>query len=426
MVLGDIAFENKRYIEAATHYGVIADRADSLDKKDASRILVRYVDSLSQTGSTEQALVPMDTLLRIAPDDAEAFGRVAQVTFDHGSPGRAAELYKELIERFGKQLTGKDRAQALYRCGESLRRANELDAALAPLEESAELDPSNPAPLESLSKYWETKEDWEKVLKVKNRHLDLESGEGRVQLLIEIGDIASGKLNDRTRAAKSFVAALEERPDDRHLLTKLMQLYSEEKDWGKLVEVVLKLADFVDEPKQKAKYLHTAAIVSARQMGDVDRALELYAKVLELDPKAEKALDEAIELRKEKGDYDGVERLLQRKLEAATAEKDRKNMLETFAELGELYEKNLGWIDRAIDAYEAAQTLDPENRARHEKLAELYASDPKQYLDKAVASQMVLLRQNPYRPETYKLLRKLYTEAKDADAAWACARRSMC
>jgi tetratricopeptide (TPR) repeat protein len=417
-VLGDLAFESKRYIEAAKHFEVIAERVASLEKKDATRILVRFVDSLSLTGSTEKALVPMDTLIRIAPDDADAIGRVAQVTFEHGAPGRAAELYKDLLERFGKQLKGKDKALALYRYGESLRASGSLDEALAPLEESADLDSSTMLPLIALSKYWEAKEDWEKAIKIKTRQLDLASGEERVTLLIEMGDIASGKLNDRTRAAKSFVAALEEKPDDRRLLTKLMQLYSEEKDWGKLVDVVLRLADFVEEPKQRAKYLQTAATVCARQMGDVERALELYQKVLELDPKADKALNEAIELRKEKSDHEGVERLLQRKLEAATAEKDKQTMLETFSELGELYEKKLGWMDRAIDAYEAAQTLDPDNRQRAEQLAELYASDPKKYLEKAVASQQVILRQNPYRPESYKLLRKLYTEVKDADAAW--------
>ena len=418
LVLGDLAFENKRHLEAATHYGSIAERAGNLEQKEATRILVRYVDALSQTGSTEQALAPMDTLLRIAPDDAEAIGRVAQVTFEHGSPGRAAELHKDLLERFGKQLKGKDRALSLFRLGESLRRAGDLDAALAPLEEAAELDPSLPQPLESLSKYWEAKEDWEKLLKVKNRHLDLATGEDRVQILLDMGDIAAGKLNDRTRAAKSFVAALEDKPDDRRLLTKLMQLYSEEKDWGKLVDVVLRLADFVEEPKQRVKYLHTAAVVCARQMGDVERALELYQRVLELEPKLEKALAEAIDLRREKGDFEGVERLLQRRLETATADKDRDVLLATFGDLAELYEKNLGWMDRAIDAYEAAQTLDPDNASRQAKLADLYASDPKKYMDKAIAAQTVILRQNPYRPEIYKAMRKLYTEVKDADAAW--------
>jgi tetratricopeptide (TPR) repeat protein len=197
-----------------------------------------------------------------------------------------------------------------------------------------------------------------------------------------------------------------------------MQLYSEEKDWSKLVEVVLRLADMVEDDKQRAKYLHTAGIVCARQMGDVDRALEMYDKVLELDPEMERALNEAIELRAQKSDHTGVDRLLQRKLERATERKNKPVMLETFAQLADLYEKQLGWTDRAIDALEAAQTLDPESRERAERLSELYASDPETYLDKAVVSQQALLRANPYRPESYKLLRRLYTEVKRADAAW--------
>ena len=64
-------------------------------------------------------------------------------------------------------------------------------------------------------------------------------------------------------------------------------------------------------------------------------------------------------------------------------------MLATFSELGELYEDKLGWVNEAIDAYEAAQTLDPDNRERAEQLAELYATDPEKYLDKAVASQAI-------------------------------------
>ena len=89
-----------------------------------------------------------------------------------------------------------------------------------------------------------------------------------------------------------------------------MQLYSEEKDWARLVEVVLRLADFVEDPKQHAKYMHTAAIVTARQLGEIEQALAFYDKALEFDPTLAKALDEAIELRRRQGDHEGVEKLL--------------------------------------------------------------------------------------------------------------------
>lgn len=426
LVLGDMAFEAKRHVEAARHYEQLVERADTLDRPIAVRVLVRYVDSLALTGSTEKALSAMDTLLRLAPDDREAMLRVAQVTFEHGAAKRAVELYSEALARFGADLVGKERSLALFRYGEALRRAERPDDALKQLQEAADLDPSTPDPLFSLARVYESTEQWEEAIRTKTRHLDLAAGDTRIQLLIEIGDLAAAKLNDRTRAAKSFVAALDERPDDRKLLTKLMQLYSEEKDWGKLIDVVVRLADFVQEEKQKSKYLHTAAGIAARQMNDIDRALEFYERVLELDPSNDKALDEAIDLVRDQNRHSDVERLLERKLKAASAVDDKPKMLATFQALGELYEKGTGNIDRAIDAYEAAQTFDPDNRQRAEHLATLYASDPARYLDKAVVSQVALLRQNPHRAESYKLLRRLFTETKNADGAWCMCQALYC
>lgn len=418
VVLGDIAFENKRFLEASVHYEGAAARADLLEKAEATRLLVRYVDALSQSGSTEKALAPMETLLRIAPDDAQALERVAQVIFEHGAPERAAELYKDLLTRFDSTLKADARARAQYRYGEALRRSGSLEEAVSALEEAADLAPTSSEPLIGLAKAYEALERWEEVMRVKTRHLDIANGDERVNLLIDIGEIASSKLDDRNTAAKSFVAALDERPDDRRLLTKLMQLYSEEKDWNKLVEVVLRLAEFVEDPKQRVKYLHTAAIVTARQIGDTQRAIQFYEQVLELEPDFARAENELIQLLGDTGDYRGVERWLKRKAERATARDDHASMLAAVSALGELYEAKLGLIDEAIDAYEAAQTLDPENRERAEKLSQLYASDPGRYLDKAVQAQAVLLRQNPYRLESYKALRRLYTETKRADAAW--------
>jgi len=158
--------------------------------------------------------------------------------------------------------------------------------------------------------------------------------------------------------------------------------------------------------------------VSGRQMEDLDKAAEFYDQVLELDPSLEKALAEAIEIRSDKNDHEDVERLLKVQLEGATEKGDADKMLATFERLGLLYKDKLGWMGEAIDAYEAAQTLDPDNAERNELLASMYASDPAQYLEKAVAAQGPILKRNPYKPDPYKLLRKLYTEAKRADAAW--------
>ncbi|HTJ82839.1 MAG TPA: hypothetical protein VL400_14055 [Polyangiaceae bacterium] len=174
----------------------------------------------------------------------------------------------------------------------------------------------------------------------------------------------------------------------------------------------------VTDAKQKAKYLHTAAIVAGRQMGELERAGKFYDEVLELDPSLDKALHEAVDVRAQLNDHEGVERLLKIQLDQATDSGDRDKMLVTFDKLGKLYREKLGWTTEAIDAFEAAQTFDPDNAERNELLAQLYASDPAQYLEKAVAAQRPILRKNPLKPEPYRLLRKLYTESKRADAAF--------
>jgi tetratricopeptide (TPR) repeat protein len=354
-------------------------------------------------------LAAVDALQALAPQDVEALARAANALFEFGDPHSAYRMHKDLFEKYGSVLVGSDRAEALYHLGESARRSGELEAAVKPLREAADIDPSNPRPFRSLAKIYDEKGDFANAIAVRRQRLQLAVSQERFELLLEIGDVMFQKQNDRTGASKAYTQALEEKPDDRRLLTKLMQLYSEEKDWAKLVDVVLRLADFVEDTKQRAKYMHTAATIASKHLGKVDQAIGFYAKVLELDPSNAKALEETIELHRGKGKHHDVELLLKKQLE---------KLVRVLDQLGELYQKHLNEPELAIDAFEAAQAFDPEDRARAEKLGELYALDPAQYLDKAVKSQTQILRRNPYRVESYKLLRKLFTDAKKADPAW--------
>ena len=444
LVLGDLAFEGQRYLEASRHLETLVGRASVLPKADAVRALVRYVEAYGKSvvsrpsspaiptsGGGRESIPPasvssnhprlgaaVEALEQVAPDDAEALARVGRVMFEAGDAQFARSMYERLLERHGAELSHVDRADALWHLGEAHRRLGDLDKAVDALREAADADPATPEPLHSLARVYEQTGDWEEFIRTKRRRLEVATGAERFDLLLEIGDAEFAKLNDRARASKTYVAALEERPDDRGLLTKLMQLYSEEKDWAKLVEVVLRLADFVEDPKQRAKYMHTAAIVSTRQLGETDQALAFYDRAIEYDPTLTKAMDEAIELRRTKGDHDGVEKLLKAQLEQAKTTQDRAKIVLVLDQMGELYRKMLNEPELAIDAYEAAQAFDPEGRERAEILAELYASDVTQYLEKAVKAQTQILRRNPYRVESYKLLRKLYTEARKPDPAW--------
>jgi tetratricopeptide (TPR) repeat protein len=442
LVLGDLAYEGGRYVEASKLLESLVPRVATLSTDDAQRALIRFIEAYGRgvvervsspptekgrdswvpppviAGEHPRLAAAVVALEELAAQDAETLCRVGRVLFECGDWKAARRVYERLLGQPGLGLSQSDYAGVLWRLGEALRQSGDLDRAVDLLREAADADPGAAGPLQALSRVYEQTEDWEELIRTKTRRLEVATGDERFELLVEMGDIEFGKLSDRGRASRTYVTALEERPDDRKLLTKLMQLYSEEKDWASLVEVVLKLADFVDDPKQRAKYLHTAAIVSSRQLGELNQALAFYDRALEFDPALTKALDESISLRGQMGDNDGVERLLRVRLEQAKEAEDRPRIIETLDRLGELYRSALDEPELAIDAYEAAQAFEPDGKERGEILAELYASNVTQYLDKAVRAQSQILRRNPYRLESYKLLRRLYTEARRPDPAW--------
>ncbi|RLB45964.1 MAG: hypothetical protein DRI90_27850, partial [Deltaproteobacteria bacterium] len=418
LVLGDLAFEAESFNEAATHLGALVPRAELLEKADAKRMLMRYIDALARSGSAKEAHSAVDSLLALAPEDPQALMRAGRVLLEADEPKRSAELYGKLNTEYSDALSEEEQARAMLNYGKALRLSGSLDEALAALTDAADMMPEAIEPINELAEAYAAQKDWEMVVTIKQRRLDLAEGEERAGLLLEIGEVLAAEIKDATRAAKAFVVALEERPDSRKVLTRLMKLYSEEKDWQKLVDVVLKLSNGVEEPKLKAKYVHTAAGVCARQLGDLDAAIEYLDQVLDLDPENEKALQESIDVRDQKGDHEGVISFLNIVLERSEKAGDEATAIETIDRIAAIYETKIGSPKDAIEHYEKAQERSPENNQRAEKLAELYAGDTEQFLDKAVTAQMAIIRKDPFHGDSYRQLRKLYTDAKEADQAW--------
>jgi tetratricopeptide (TPR) repeat protein len=440
MVLGDLAYEASRYLEAGRYYESLVTRAQVFPKEDAKKMLVRYIEaygranpraplpstsegsiappSIAPTQTNAKLLQALEALQAVAENDTHALAQAANVVFEHGDPRVVYRVYETLFKDHGSTLHGAERAEALYHLGESARRSGELEHAVKPLREALQVDPTNGKVLRALARLYEATGDWEESITMRKKRLAVASAEDRFDILLEIGDLEFQKLNDRPRAQKTYAKALEERPDDRKLLTKLMQLYSEDKDWAKLVDVVTKLGEFVQDSKQRAKYMHTAATIAARHLNQNGKALEYYERAIEFDPSNDKAAAEAIEIYRAKKDFAAVERLLNLRIDAARDAGDTARMVERLDELGEVFQKFVNDPEAAIDAYEAAAAFDPSNKERNERLAALYSSDPKAYMDKAVRAHTQLLRTNPYRVESYKLLRKLFTDAKAADPAW--------
>lgn len=423
-VMGDIAFDAQRWAEAARYFEQVVNRTDALSPADAVRVPVAHAECLLQSGAPKKALEIAERLIARSPNDVNAVLRMSEIVFEHGAPQRSFELHWDLSQRLMEEATEEQIAALIYRLGESARRAEDPNAAISALEKAAHLDPTSTKTLSSLALAHGALGQWDVALQTMYRRLDLETGAARVDLLIEMGDLAAEKLSDSSYAAKIYLAALAEKPDERRVLTKLMQLYSTERDWSRLVKVILKLADFVEDDKQKAKYLMTAGRIAWKELGDVELGSQIFARALQADPENESAAREGVEVHAAARNAEGLKEALKRQVKIASDARDKEQMIRSLTALAELYLRHFQRVDQAIAVYEAAEEVDPNDPVRAEILGELYAADPIKYATKAIAAQLRIIDRDPFRVSAHRMLRKLHTESQRPDGAW-CACQTL-
>ena len=417
-VLGYTAHAEKRYVEAGKRFEPLLGQLETLSEDEAREIAFLYIDSLARSGSAEKALNQLGGLMKWFEDDASALLRLAQVAAEHGSAEQTLWLCELLLGGLRSTLSPKEESEAELRNGEALSKLGRHAEARVSLQHASELDPEASGPLRALGRVYAAEGQPKEQMDVLYRELSRSEGERKVEILLEMGDVAASKLGDSEYAAKSYLLALSERPSDRTILTKLMGLYGAEKDWPQLIQVITRLAEVVDEPKHKAKYLHTASMIASRELADLKLASKLLGQALEHDPDRVPAIDEALSMYQRLKDYDGVKRVLKLRIASAQRAGDKEQLLQSLGELAEVYQRFLGRRDQAVAVYESALEVDPGATRFQEKLARLYAEEPVSYFEKAVETLGNWIERDPYQPAPYKLLRKVYTEARHADAAW--------
>jgi tetratricopeptide (TPR) repeat protein len=416
--LAEILFEGERWEEAVKIYETWAPSAAALSREQAIRLFGRLGIIYTKLGRTDDAVASFKKARGAAPEERGVLGDMARAAFDHELWGEARALYAEYLSRYGKELDKPERGLVLYRLGETKRQAGELDGALGALSEAAELEPNHPAVLRSKAAVHLALEQWEEAIRCKRLLMDVASEQERHDLLVEVGQVLAEKLGDRQKAAKSLTAALEIVPNDRNVLSRLMQVYSDEKEWDKLVDVVERIAQLVTDPRQLAKYHQTAAVICQRESGKLDQALQYYDMALDNDPTMLKAFDGIVEMLADRQDWAGLERAYRRMIFRLPKEGEIEAKVRLWGSLAEIYHHRLQNVAEAVTAYETAQDLDPSDRRRLETLVSLYETDPKRYGDRAVKVHGEILRQSPYRIDSYKALRKTYTQRKKPDEAW--------
>jgi tetratricopeptide (TPR) repeat protein len=416
-LLGHVERRRREPRRAAVHYAAAVKRLDSLPRADATSLLSAYAETLFDLGDKPAALEQLDELLRRFADDLEAMLIASDLLFRHGDKERVIACCRDMIERFKGVLQGPAESAVLYRLGESLRLTGRLDEATAWLEYAARGDPQATAPLVALRAVFTAQKRWLEVARTLTRQLERVAPEQRADLFVEIGDLAATVTKKTATAAESYAAALRLRPKDAKILLKLLQLYTAERDYAKVLSAILELAAATPVAQDRARHLLVAARVALDELNDKQQALALVDQALGLAPASDEVAREALVLKRQAGDTRGARRLLEQRIEAAASHADRELALKLATELADEYLADLQGPE-AIAVNEAVLRLSGEDPAREEVLADLYESDPARYLEPAVMLIERAVARDPRRPEPYRRLLRLYRAVRNADGVF--------
>ena len=245
--------------------------------------------------------------------------------------------------------------------------------------------------------------------------------EERFDLLDAIGTLWKEKVGNAQKAIESWAEASDIKPEDHRMLHKLLVAYQETKQWEDAIQIIDQIEALETRDKVKAKYKYTIAVITRDELKDADAALDKFNESLDLDPDQLKAFEAINKILNAKKDWKALERAYRKMIHRIIKEPAREDLKHNlFYTLGIIYRDRQRNYEAAAEAFKTAATFKPGDPQQHQILAELYTLMGDR-VDMAIEEHQWLLRNDPYRVDSYRALYKLYFDARAYDKAWCLA-----
>jgi tetratricopeptide (TPR) repeat protein len=368
-------------------------------------------------GRLDRALEHYRHAYQYAPDDRPTLAALAAVLFQREDWQGAADAYQELVAQ-GRGAGDALEREGLLKLGHCAVKLRDRGRAVDAFERVLERDPENDRALRALAELQAAGDDWTAVVRSKLALLPTAGEEDRYQIYREIAEIYWNRLAQPAQAEACYRRALEERPEGREALQDLLELYSAGERWEETIEICETIAGLEQRPAYRAKYWFAAAVICRRKLQDADRAVVYLNRTLEADPERLEAFEAIDRILTDRRDWKKLQHNYGKMLKRLAADGPRELRVMLWQNLGEILRSRRRDLEGAIAAFEAAQSLDPDNEGRCKILAELYVTCGAAYRGKAIAAYHELVRRWPSNIEAYQALRRLYSEAENLDRAW--------
>ncbi len=357
---------------------------------EALRSLVALYERAGRTGD---ALDTLERLAAVAPDGATLWRRLAAEVEDReGGATRAIRAYEKVLELEPGASDAHRSLERLYRAEHAwesvvalherqiARAASpsaraELWMALGRLFEQELLDPhraveahANAAELAvepatqkenliALARLYRRIEGWDRAVAALEKHAELAAGAEAADLWHESALLHAHRLGDESAAEARLARALEVNPAHVPSLVALVELARRRGEHARAVAWMLDAERASGSRLERVGLLHEAALLCEEKLGQEAQAVELWQRVLQLDPEHVEAGRRLAERTVAARDWVQAEPILEMLARVAT---DRLEIARRNTQLGDAAEA-LGRLEKAARCYGLALAADPDS-----------------------------------------------------------------
>jgi cellulose synthase operon protein C len=321
----------------------------------------RILQPQSAIAVLEEAVRIMPTYLPARQSLGRLYGRV--------------EAWDKLVSLFETEIqveeeTG-ERVSRLFKLADLLEtRLGNATKAIEVLSALLELDAAYQPARKSLERLLQRREDWPRLVDLYEQELTLTSDIGqKIFLLGRIALFAEDKLRNIDHAIHSFLRILDCEPLHRHALRNLGRLASLQGKWPEVIRYYELEMDATDDQAEVVSILYNTGNVIEERMSDADRAIQVYEKVLTLNPTYLPALRSLGRIYQSAGRWSDLVTMFQRELEVS---RGRERCISLLFRKADILRDHLDDEAQAAVEYERVLELDPSSLPALRSLEQIY------------------------------------------------------
>lgn len=420
----DMYMAEKRWERAHPLLEQVLNNRQSIDGEESHRRSVQMARVSMELGQGERALQAYRDAYEMDPTDTETLKGLSELLYRRGEWEQSFKIFQALTFNHAASLDADELRDIYYKSGDIKQRVGERRKAIQMYQKALEYDPQHAASLHALVESFEAEQNWQEVINTLRYLLQSEREDTvRFAHLSRIGDIWLQQLSQSGPATEAYLEALDVDPESALILRKLLDIYTKTSQWPEAVDMLRRLIEREQDAARRSKYLYTVGVILRDEIRDRNGAVEAFDAALDSDVKMLKAFEAIDRLLTEDKEWKELERAYRRMLRRVVENDDgtMENIkLLLWQSLGEIYRSRLGQLKSAIQAFETAVSLKPEDERIRLILAELYdRSDDNP--DGAITQHKELIKIDAFRIESYRALWKAYMQKKEYDKAWCMA-----